>query len=86
MMGGYFALTIDDNPVNGLFFQLDNGLYQTPASSVHLFQRRIDGAPDMPGHQHGRVGWDTWCTLPTGQLAYFLSDSGTSKSARKGSS
>ena len=44
MMGGYFALTIDDNPVNGLFFQLDNGLYQTPASSVHLFQRRIDGA------------------------------------------
>jgi len=37
MMGGYNALTINENPVNGLGFQLYNGLYQIPASSVRLF-------------------------------------------------
>ena len=79
-MGGYSALTISENPVNGLFFQLYNGLYQTPLSSVHLTPRTLDGTRlTCLAISSGDSAGDTWCILPTGQLAYFLSDSGMSQ-------
>ena len=82
---GYFLDTTDGYIPNGLEYQLWNGLYEVAASFVHLYSRTVDGRLlTCLALTSGIASGDTWCILPTGQFAYFWSDSGSSQIGAQG--
>ncbi len=81
--GGWFLHTLNYPPIF-LRYLLANGLVGVRASSVDLYSRVIDHTrmTCLALSRGGEAG-DTWCVVPTGQFAYFTSDSRSSQSGVK---
>jgi len=82
---GYFLITTDSYPPNSLAYQLETGLSYVLVPYVHLYFRVLDHTRvECLALSMGSSSGDTWCILPTGQFAYFSSDSGVSQTGAQG--
>ena len=75
--GGYSIYTTEYYLPYGLAYQLESGLSNVSASSVHVYSRNFEHSRlTCLALRSGTDAGDTWCILPTGQFAYFWSDTG----------